>query len=175
MKVKNKNPAPLQIIAEQIIREARELQRAERLAVRTPRQKIVDAGELADYRFRKRKEFEDQIRRSQRNNINVYIKYAKWEESQKEFNRARSVFERALEVDCRNHTLWLKYAKFEMRNKIINYARNVWDRAVSILPSVDQLWYKRIHMEEMLGNVAGARQIFERWTDWMPDGHGWLS
>ena len=51
----------------------------------------------------------------------------------------------------------------------INHARNVWDRAVSILPRIDQLWYKYIHMEEMLGNIAGARQIFERWMAWEPD------
>ena len=24
-------------------------------------------------------------------------------------------------------------------------------------------------MEEMLGNVAGARQVFERWMEWEPD------
>ncbi|XP_052294083.1 uncharacterized protein LOC102620650 [Citrus sinensis] len=30
-------------------------------------------------------------------------------------------------------------------------------------------------MEENLGNVAGARQIFERWMHWMPDHEGWLS
>jgi crooked neck len=28
-------------------------------------------------------------------------------------------------------------------------------------------------MEEMLGNVAGARQIFERWMKWEPDHNGW--
>ena len=33
--------------------------------------------------------------------------------------------------------------------------------------------YKYIHMEEMLGNVAGARQIFERWMKWEPDHNGW--
>ncbi|KAK3198833.1 hypothetical protein Dsin_022248 [Dipteronia sinensis] len=62
-----------------------------------------------------------------------------------------------------------------MKNKFINHARNVWDRAVTLLPRVDQLWYKYIHTEEMLGNVAGARQIFERWMNWMPDQQGWLS
>ena len=30
-------------------------------------------------------------------------------------------------------------------------------------------------MEEMLGNVAGARQIFERWMAWEPDHHGWMA
>ncbi|KAK0586583.1 hypothetical protein LWI29_009156 [Acer saccharum] len=30
-------------------------------------------------------------------------------------------------------------------------------------------------MEEMLGIVAGARQIFQRWMNWMPDQQGWLS
>ena len=28
-------------------------------------------------------------------------------------------------------------------------------------------------MEEMLGNVAGARQVFERWMKWEPDHQGW--
>ncbi|KAK4734638.1 hypothetical protein R3W88_008899 [Solanum pinnatisectum] len=60
----------------------------------------------------------------------------------------------------------------EMKNKFVNHARNLWDRAVIRLPRVDQLWYKYIHMEEMLGNVTGARGIFERW---MPDQQGWLS
>ncbi|KAF2313427.1 hypothetical protein GH714_010952 [Hevea brasiliensis] len=170
-RVKNKTPAPIQITAEQILREARERQEAE---IRPPKQKITDSTELAEYRLRKRKEFEDLIRRI-RWNISVWIKYAQWEESQKDFNRARSVWERALEVDYRNHTLWLKYAEVEMKNKFINHARNVWDRAVTLLPRVDQLWYKYIHMEEMLGNVAGARQIFERWMNWMPDQQGWLS
>ncbi|XP_052725353.1 uncharacterized protein LOC108320371 isoform X2 [Vigna angularis] len=170
-RVKNKTPAPIQITAEQILREARERQEAE---IRPPKQKITDSTELGEYRLRKRKEFEDLIRRV-RWNIGVWIKYAQWEESQKDFKRARSVWERALEVDYKNHTLWLKYAEVEMKNKFINHARNVWDRAVTLLPRVDQLWYKYIHMEEMLGNVAGARQVFERWMKWTPDQQGWLS
>ena len=35
--------------------------------------------------------------------------------------------------------------------------------------------YKYIHMEEMLGNVPGARQIYERWMSFEPDHHGWIS
>ena len=30
-------------------------------------------------------------------------------------------------------------------------------------------------MEEMLGNVAGARQVFERWMKWEPDHNGWAA
>ncbi|XP_031271616.1 crooked neck-like protein 1 [Pistacia vera] len=170
-RVKNKTPAPIQITAEQSLREAWERQEAE---IRPPKQKITDSTELADYRLCKREEFEDLIRRVCWN-ISVWIKYVQWEESQKDFERARSVWECALEVDYRNHTLWLKYAEAEMKNKFINRARNVWDGAVTLLPRVDQLRYKYIHMEEMLGNVAGARQIFERWMNWMPDQQGWLS
>ncbi|EYU40035.1 hypothetical protein ABFS82_05G108900 [Erythranthe guttata] len=170
-RVKNKTAAPVQITAEQILREARERQEAE---IRPPKQKITDSAELGDYRLRKRKEYEDLIRRV-RWNKSVWVKYAKWEESQKDFARSRSVWERALEVDYRDHTLWLKYADFEMKNKFINHARNVWDRATELLPRVDQLWYKYIHMEVMLGNAAGARQIYERWMKWVPDQEGWLS
>ncbi|KAK8967523.1 hypothetical protein KSP40_PGU018903 [Platanthera guangdongensis] len=169
-RVKNKTPASIQITAEQILREARERQEPE---IRPPKQKITDPNELGDYRLRRRKEFEDQIRRA-RWNTRVWVKYADWE-NQKDFARARSIWERALEVDYRERTLWLKYAEFEMKNRFVNHARNVWDRAVSLLPRVDQLWYKYIHMEEMLGNVAGSRQVFERWMDWQPDQQGWLS
>jgi hypothetical protein len=50
---------------------------------------------LAPLQFRasKRKEYEDQIRR-QRQLVHLYMKYASWEESQNEFERARSIFER---------------------------------------------------------------------------------
>jgi hypothetical protein len=30
-------------------------------------------------------------------------------------------------------------------------------------------------MEEMLGNAAGARQIFERWMRFEPDHNGWTA
>ena len=39
-----------------------------------------------------------------------WIEYAEWEMSMEEFNRARSIFERALDVDYQNVGLWLKYA-----------------------------------------------------------------
>lgn len=45
------------------------------------------------YRRQRRKEFEDQIRR-QRQHLGNFMKYAAWEESQNEFERARSVYER---------------------------------------------------------------------------------
>jgi hypothetical protein len=60
-RVKNKQPAPVQITAEQILREAKERQETE---AKPPKSKITDADELAEYRLRKRKEFEDGIRRN---------------------------------------------------------------------------------------------------------------
>ena len=35
--------------------------------------------------------------------------------------------------------------------------------------------YKYTYMEEMLSNVAGARQVFERWMEWEPDEQAWHS
>ena len=159
------------------------------------------------------------MKRRARLYLHSALQYAQWEEGQKDFRRARSVWERALDVSYTNPTTWLKYAEMEMRHRFINHARNVWDRAVSLLPRVDQLWcepttqsctrcmwrlrhpgrqpgskiqrgcsfcvlpeadmaphrYKYIHMEEMLGNVPGARQIFERWMAFEPDHHGWIA
>lgn len=30
-------------------------------------------------------------------------------------------------------------------------------------------------MEEMLGNIAGSRQVFERWMEWQPEEQAWHS
>uniref|UniRef100_A0A8C5FH56 Crooked neck pre-mRNA splicing factor 1 n=1 Tax=Gadus morhua TaxID=8049 RepID=A0A8C5FH56_GADMO len=170
-KVKNKAPAEVQITAEQLLREAKE--RELELLPPPPKQKITDEEELNDYKLKKRKGFEDNIRKN-RTVISNWIKYAQWEESLKEVQRARSIYERALDVDHRNIALWLKYAEMEMKNRQVNHARNIWDRAITILPRVNQFWYYS-YMEEMLGNVAGCRQVFERWTEWEPEEQAWHS
>ena len=169
-KVKNKAPASLQITAEQLLREAKERQLE--IVAAPPKQKIQDGAELADYQMRKRKEFEDSIRKN-RIVMTNWFKYANWEEQQKDVDRARSVYERALDVDHRNIALWLKYAEMEMRCKQVNHARNLWDRAVTILPRANQLWLKYTYMEETVENIAGARAIFERWMEWEPEDQYW--
>ncbi|CAG9467662.1 unnamed protein product [Pedinophyceae sp. YPF-701] len=169
--VKNKQPAAQQITAEQLLREAKSIQLEDETPA--PHSMVTDPEELADLRLKKRMQFEDQVRRSGRFILTTWIRYAKWEEEQKDFRRARSVWERALEINYRHVPFWLQYAEMEMRNRFVNHARNVWDRAVTYLPRVDQLWYKYVHMEEMLGNVGGARGVFERWMKWEPDEQGW--
>jgi len=171
-KVKNKAPAEVQITAEQLLREAKERQLE--IVPTPPKNKIQDEAELADYQLRKRKEYEDAIRKN-RSNISAWMKYAQWEETQKEIGRARSIYERSLDVDHRNISLWIKYAEMEMRNKQVNHARNLWDRAVTILPRANQFWYKYTYMEEMLENVQGCRAVFERWMEWEPEEQAWLT
>ncbi|XP_023331526.1 crooked neck-like protein 1 [Eurytemora carolleeae] len=171
-KVKNKAPAELQITAEQLLREAKE--RELEIVPPPPKQKIQDEEELRDFQMRKRKNFEDAIRKN-RSVMSNWIKYATWEESQGSLDRTRSVYERALDVDHRNIGLWLKYTEMEMRNKQVNHARNLWDRAVTILPRANQFWYKYTYMEEMLNNIPGCRAVFERWIEWEPDEQPWLT
>ena len=62
--VKNKAPAPMQITAEQLLREAKE--RDLEKVPPPPTQKIQDKDELRDYQLRKRKAFEDEIRKNRR-------------------------------------------------------------------------------------------------------------
>lgn len=169
--VKNRAPAPIQIAAEQILREAAERQEQH---VLDPITKIHDLEEYQAHLQSRRKIFEDNIR-YRREHIGNWVKYARFEEENKEFERARSVFERSLEVDHRSAQLWLRYAEFEMRNEFVNHARNVLDRAVQLLPRVDFLWYKYVYMEEMVEDIPKSRAVFERWMKWMPDDNGWLS
>lgn len=57
-------------------------------------------------------QFEDAIRK-QREHIGNWMKYSAWEESQKEFERSRSVYERALEVDYRNQVSALLFVSLQ--------------------------------------------------------------
>ncbi|GAM21484.1 hypothetical protein SAMD00019534_046590, partial [Acytostelium subglobosum LB1] len=168
-RVKNKSAAPVQITAEQIMRVALENQQA---LPKAPRQNITDADELHSYRTKKRKEYEETLIRNHRM-VSIWMKYAHWEESQKEFDRARSIYERTLDGHYKNVVVWKNYAEMEMRNKFVNHARNVWDRAVCLMPRVSELWYKYSFMEDMLGNSAGTRAIFERWMQWKPEEQAW--
>ncbi|CAG7949993.1 unnamed protein product [Penicillium salamii] len=168
-RVKNKAAAPVQISAEQLLREAVDRQEP---GLEAPTQRFADLEELHEYQGRKRKDFEDYVRRN-RINMNNWMRYAAWELEQKEFRRARSIFERALDVDSTSVVLWIRYIEAEMKTRNINHARNLLDRAVTILPRVDKLWYKYVYMEETLGNVPGTRQVFERWMSWEPEEGAW--
>jgi crooked neck len=93
-RVKNKGAAAIQISAEQLLREAVDRQE---VAQKEPTTRFADLEELHEFQARKRKGFEDYVRRN-RVNINNFLRYAQWELEQKEFRRARSVFERCLDV-----------------------------------------------------------------------------
>ncbi|KAF8585656.1 pre-mRNA-splicing factor CLF1 [Ramaria rubella] len=168
-RVKNRAPAAVQITAEQLLREAQERQESQ---FKAPKQRVEDFEELHEYRGRKRKEFEERIRRT-RGSLKEWTSYASWEASQGEYDRSRSVYERALDVDARSVQLWLSYTEMELKARNVQHARNLFDRAVTLLPRIDQLWYKYVYLEELLQNVPGARQVFERWMKWEPDDKAW--
>lgn len=172
LQVKNRAPAPIQISAEQLLREAKE--RGLEEAPPPPKQFITDSEELRLYQQNKRKEFEDALRR-QRQKIPLWIKYGEWEASQREYERARSVFERALDIDYRSQAVWLKYSEMELKNKFLNHARNVLDRAVTLLPRNEIFWFKYTYMEEFIGAINECRLVFERWMKWEPSDNCWLS
>jgi len=67
--VRNRAPAPIQITAEQILREAKD--KGIENVKAPPKQFISDKEELAQYQQAKRKDFENQIRR-QRNHIGTW-------------------------------------------------------------------------------------------------------
>eukprot|EP00211_Chloroparvula_japonica_P010743 CAMPEP_0119152988 /NCGR_PEP_ID=MMETSP1310-20130426/48553_1 /TAXON_ID=464262 /ORGANISM="Genus nov. species nov., Strain RCC2339" /LENGTH=92 /DNA_ID=CAMNT_0007145401 /DNA_START=22 /DNA_END=297 /DNA_ORIENTATION=+ len=78
--VSNKQPAPVQITAEQILREAVERQEE---AIKPPRQEITNKEELAEFQLDQRKMYENAIRRD-RYSISNWLKYAKFEEKQRD-------------------------------------------------------------------------------------------
>ena len=167
---KNKSAAPVQITAEQLLREAKE--REMETLPPPPVQKIQDEQELDDYLRRKRKEFEDIVRKN-RTTMTAYCKYAAWEDNRGNIDRARSIYERAIDQNHRDIQVWLRYLEMEQKNKQVQHARNIFDRAVTIMPRADQFWYKYVFMEETLNNISGCRAVFERWMEWEPDEQAW--
>ena len=170
--VKNKQPAPIQITAEQLLREAHE----RRDVIFKPLSTSTASAECEETRLFRRKQFEDKIKRFPHQPTN-WIRYADWEESIDEPARSRSIYERALNADPRQIKLWLAYTAFEIRAKNVNCARNVFQRAVTLLPRCDLLWYKYCHLEEAVaGNVEAARALWNQWTEeWNPAAEVYLS
>lgn len=165
-RVKDKAPNTVQITSEQLLREA--LERKESATAIVPKVTIADHDELLEYQRNERKNFETRIVRN-RSHVPLWIRYARWEEEQREFVRARSIWERAIDNDYRNPVIWLNYAEMEMRHRFVNHARNVFDRAVALLPRVEHIWLRYAHMEDMLSRPDLARNVYDRWLKWFPE------
>ena len=118
------------------MREAKERQEDD---FKPPQRTIADAEELAEYRLQKRKEFEDLIRRVYWNE-SVWVKYARWEESQKDFARARSVWERALDHNYRSPRCGSECGDGD-DNTGCQPARKRVGHGGDPPPRVDQFWY----------------------------------
>ena len=101
-RVKDKTPAPIQITAEQLFRKQLLVSNPlvpPKKHVNEPKNFMI-VGIWESTGNNKGKGFEDNLRRN-RGAIGVWIKYARFEESQHDFTRARSIYERALDVDPR--------------------------------------------------------------------------
>ncbi|RCK62447.1 Pre-mRNA-splicing factor CLF1 [Candida viswanathii] len=142
-------------------------------AFTTPRQTIQDIEELNSYQQTKRREYEQHIHKN-RLNLKQWIRYAKWEvENNHDFARARSIFERALDVNVQHIPFWVQYIELELSHKNVNHARNLLDRAVKTLPRVNKLWFLYVLTEEMLKDYQMVRSVFENWLAWHPDASAW--
>ena len=99
----------------------------------------MDPEELAVYRLQQRKHFEDRLRMN-RNAIGAWIKYAAFEEAQRDFERARSVYERAIDVDHRNVNIWLKCASRRISRRMrVAAAGLIWTRPAQVCRDGDAL------------------------------------
>lgn len=160
-----------QITSKQIIDDA--FNRSNSSSFVRPKQTIQDLEELHAYQQTKRKEYEQQLNKN-RLNFGQWIRYARWElEHNHDFARARSIMERALDVNVEYIPFWTQYIQWELIGKNANHARNLLERATTTLPNVSKLWYLYAQTEEMLKNYLGVRSVFERWLRWRPDEHAW--
>ena len=114
--------AELQVTAEQILHEAYEnrTQPLKKVA-----QIIQDLDELRAGQIQRRKEYELQLNKN-RLNYGQWIRYARWEISENhDFQRARSVYERALQVNVEHVPFWTNYVQMELSHTNVHHVRNV--------------------------------------------------
>ncbi|PNX57893.1 crooked neck 1-like protein, partial [Trifolium pratense] len=101
-----------------------------------PIDKITDQMELDEYRLRKRKQFEDLIRRDRRN-ISVWVKYAEYAEFEMKNNfidHASSVWECAVTLLPQVDKLWFKYVHMEEMDGNVTRTRGVFERWMEWMP-----------------------------------------
>ena len=171
--IRNREAASIQITAEQLIKDARTQFGETTKAVAGSSYlskddfRIQDKEEYAQFLQKKRKEYEDRIRRHRRM-LRAYLDYARFEAAQDDYRRCRSVLERAVTVLSSEPSLWLAYAEIEAKGGFQNHALNVLHRAVGLLPRVDSLWFKYVLFQETLGTEDETREVFERWMSWEP-------
>ena len=105
-RVRNKAAAPVQISAEQLLREAVDRSDA---PLAKPTTRYADKEELLEANGRSRAEFEKYIRIN-RQKLSNFTKYADFEVRNFEYRRARSILERAIDAGHSNDpVLWLRY------------------------------------------------------------------
>ncbi|ODV81060.1 Pre-mRNA-splicing factor CLF1 [Suhomyces tanzawaensis NRRL Y-17324] len=161
-----------QLTSEQILKDAYENKDR---PLERPKQSIQDLDELRSFQLAKRKEYEQQLNKN-RLNFNQWLRYAKWEINHNhDYARARSIFERALDVNVQHIPFWVQYIQFELSHKNVNHARNLLDRATTTLPRINKLWFMYVQTEETLRNYSMVRSTFERWLKWQPDESVWDS
>lgn len=164
--------AQTQVSSADILTNANQLKQS---TFKRPEQTIQDLEELRSYQLAKRREFEQQLNKN-RLNFGQWIRYAKWEvQHNHDFQRARSIMERALEVNVQHVPFWVRYVEMELLHRNVNHARNLLDRAVTLLPKTDKLWFMYVQTEEAVGNFRGARAVFERWVTWKPPRVAWVA
>ncbi|GKU95828.1 hypothetical protein SLEP1_g9138 [Rubroshorea leprosula] len=173
--VRNKSTAPIQITAEQILREARERRDAE---VRPPRQNIADPAELADAETEMKKEFVNHARDVWERAVallprvdQLWYKYIHMEEMLGNIAaRARAIYERY--VQCHpTATAWVDYAKFEMKKGETVCLKSVFERAVEKMVDDDdaeELFVAFAEFEERCKEIERARSIYKFALDHIP-------
>ncbi|ESS68340.1 hypothetical protein TCDM_02917 [Trypanosoma cruzi Dm28c] len=151
-----------QLTAAQLIADAQEMQRGAGPVNDSTKVVINSPEELALYRQKTRAELEERVKRGY-SFLGNWVKYARWEAQQKDFERMRSVLERAVIFHGTSPVLWREYAELEEEYGFLNHARAVWDRGVTALPSATDLWLKYLVLEQAAGQEGRVRDVFNRW------------
>lgn len=171
----NRNPAPIQITADQLILESVSRMKDR---PRLPKIEHQSQAEIDDENFKRRQNWENNVKRNL-STYHTFVRYARWEEDLGELDNARSIYERSLEyTNFKEPNAWFAYIDMEKRHLPemgVNRCRNLFERAVKILPRHDKFWLMYANFEEQIGDIDRARKIYQRWIAWVPPSYAYLT
>lgn len=132
-------------------------------------------------------QYESRISRSyfhvvelEQDQIENWHAYLTWEESQRDFEQIRSLYERALVPGALYDTFWLRYARWMMKvsksnlstnNQTLEEVRNIFRRASTVFVPISRpfIRYQFALFEESQGEIVAARDIINSVQRQNPD------
>lgn len=94
-----------------------------------------------------------------------FVKYATFEFNNYEIEKARSIYERAINKFYNIIELWNSYKNMELKLKNYKNTRNIYKRIVQLHPLNNQIYKEFLNFERKYGNFSDQQFVMSKWLE----------